>query len=774
MTKMLSKKPQKKGKRLQQHSSALALRNTSKSKPAEDMEDSEAEFSDGTIFCEQLQKSGIILKKGDHNHELNVEPTVFYKNLSKALKKHINYPEVIDKFLEGLQDYILIRQRFIKSLMPCTVAKDSATKSQRPHCLIKLLLEVESLQPKLINILLEKLPEFMDEDESIFSCEESPINIPRQILTQLQWLENIVDMTALREKLMEVLQVTSCDIQREIISCLPEIMDVTEHVNIITVLKDLLEQEKCLAVSILDNLSNLVLKEELLAEVLSSVLQILPSCELDDLPVVVKFILQSVQSKDALSVFTEMRNYLQFDSLLVPVASSTPRPGPSTSRAEPEKSTANSELLVMRSINSCLQFEKSLAAPCIKMIEQIHGSSKHQVLDLLLLFMLHSLNHTKAVESLFRNKIRAGDFTLKLLNSAFLQHPVVMQEYFTSIQSLCVTFISSPESSISHFASVMYHLAFQVFDRFCQQGLLDYFDKLHLSQIRKLYSIISQLAFHSDHDGGHTKTDLHIVVKKQLMSNKLKYKQNGIIGGVMLVKNLTPVSADDNLVTPENVKDAITLLQLMNTSSLQMPTARALFMDELSMVITHTKLHLKVEEWIEENVIADFQDSYVIDVQDDYLTKQTLLPMDFQYSLDDDVEDNIAVIILPLLLYGTASTSVFDYAESSLSSPLCLVPTLRLLGVHQLQRNNNLDNIMALLGCPLCVTTSQVIEKIETVSTAEKEIICSTLFYTLNWFREIINLFSTQNDPEVSGKVILRLKNITDTQELLVKCLAGE
>ncbi|CAI9740292.1 Fanconi anemia group D2 protein-like [Octopus vulgaris] len=814
---MLSKKSQKKGKKLQL-SSDFAKRNATKSKPAEDMEESNTEFSDGTIFCEQLRKSGIILKKGDHNHELNVEPTVFYKNLSKALKKHINYPEVIDKFLEGLQDYIQIRHRFIKSLMPCTVAKDSAIKSQRPRCLIKLLLEVESLQPKLINILLEKLPEFMDEDESIFSCEESPVNIPRQILTQLQWLENIVNMTALREKLMDVLQVTSCDIQREIISCLPEIMDVTEHVNIITVLKDLLEQEKSLTVSILDNLSNLVLKEELLAEVLTSVLQILPSCELDDLPVVVKFILQSVQSKDALSVFTEMRNYLQFDSL-VPIASSTPLPGPSTSRAAPapEKSTANSELLVMRSINSCLQFEKSLAAPCIKMIEQIHGSGNHQVLDLLLLFLLHSLNHTKAVESLFRNKIRAGDFTLKLLNSAFLQHAVVMQEYFTSIQSLCVTFISSPESSISHFASVMYHLAFQVFDRFCQQeiidnlithigsgmpsevdmalnilmnladtclnlispfaifikGLLDYFDKLRLSQIRKLYSIISQLAFHSDHDGGHTKTDLHIVVKKQLMSNKLKYKQNGIIGGVMLVKNLTPVSAD-NLVTPENVNDAITLLKLMNTSSLQLASARALFMDELSMVITHTKLHPKVEEWIEENVIADFQDSYVIDVQDDYLKKQTLLPLDFQYSLDDDVEDNVAVIILPLLLYGTASTSpVFDYAESSLSSPLCLVPTLRLLGVQQLQKNNNLDDIMALLGCPLCVTTSQVIEKIETMPTAEKEIICSSLFYTLNWFREIINLFSTQSDPEVSGKVILRLKNITETQELLVKCLAA-
>ncbi|GAB1609100.1 Fanconi anemia group D2 protein-like [Argonauta hians] len=786
-------------------------------RPEEEGEGREAEdeeFNDGSIFCQQLKMSGVILKNADHSNEISVRPTEFYKNLRKSFKRHLNYPQVMDQFLTGLQEYIQDRQRFIKSLQPCVASKDSDIKTTQTCCLLKLLLEVECLQPKLLNILLEKLPEFTDEEECVSEGNESPVNIPRLLLLQLQRLENIVDMTALREKLMEVTLVTSVCVQREIISCLPEIMDVTEHTSVISVLKDLLEQEKSLTISILDTLSNLVLSEEQLAEVLTTALEILPSCELDDLPVVVKFILQSVPSKDALSVFTELRNHLQFDTLLVPLAMSTPIAGPSTStgRVDPKQDgSSNAELLVVGSIHSCLQFLRQLAVPCIKMIEQTHGSDQHQVLDLVLLFLLHSLHHGRAVESLFRNKIRSGDFTAKLLERAFLHHSAVLQQYFSSVQAMCRTLFTSSESAISHFARVMYQLAFRVFDPYARQviidnliahigsgmssvvdmvldilltladtsltalapfalyiqGLLEYLDKLHLSQIRKLYSILSQL---SSQDGKNLniRLDLLIFVRKQLMSCKLQYIQHGVIGGVMLIKDLVPASAAAE--EEKNMKDAMTILELMYSNCLGLPQARALFMDELSMVVTNTKLSPKVLEWLEERVTADFQDNFVVDITEEYLKQKSLLPYSFQYSLDDDVEDNIAVKILPLLNSQEASFDIFDCSESKLS-PLCLVPTLRLLGAHHIQKGENLEDIMALLGCSLCVTESQIISKIETLSLNEKETVCSMLFYTLNWFREIINIFSTQSDVEVSGKVILRLKNITDTQEMLVKCL---
>lgn len=39
-------------------------------------------------------------------------------------------------------------------------------------------------------------------------------------------------------------------------------------------------------------------------------------------------------------------------------------------------------------------------------------------------------------------------------------------------------------------------------------------------------------------------------------------------------------------------------------------------------------------------------------------------------------------------------------------------------------------------GCPLILTDMDVVEKVESLSKAEREFLCSLLFYAINWFRE--------------------------------------
>lgn len=68
---------------------------------------------------------------------------------------------------------------------------------------------------------------------------------------------------------------------------------------------------------------------------------------------------------------------------------------------------------------------------------------------------------------------------------------------------------------------------------------------------------------------------------------------------------------------------------------------------------------------------------------------------------------------------------------------------------------------------------TDLIDKMESLSTKEKDVICSSLFHALNWFREIVNAFATQIDPEMKGKVITRLHNITELSKTLEKCLAS-
>ena len=66
--------------------------------------------------------------------------------------------------------------------------------------------------------------------------------------------------------------------------------------------RDLLLENNELAVPILDALSNLNLRPDLLTEVRGSVMQTLASVDLEDLPVIVKFLLQTLSSNDALEV----------------------------------------------------------------------------------------------------------------------------------------------------------------------------------------------------------------------------------------------------------------------------------------------------------------------------------------------------------------------------------------------------------------------------------------------------------------------------------------
>ncbi|GCC41677.1 hypothetical protein chiPu_0025957, partial [Chiloscyllium punctatum] len=67
------------------------------------------------------------------------------------------------------------------------------------------------------------------------------------------------------------------------------------------------------------------------------------------------------------------------------------------------------------------------------------------------------------------------------------------------------------------------------------KGILDYMDSLSPQQIRKLFFVLSTLAFSRGQEGSHIQDDMHIVIRKQLSSTISKYKRIGIIGAVMMV-----------------------------------------------------------------------------------------------------------------------------------------------------------------------------------------------------------------------------------------------
>lgn len=783
--------------------------------------DNEENFYKDNVLCQVLKKAGLTLKKGKTQNVLDCDQAVFQRNLQIALKRHGNYPSVLDEFVEGFIEYIEDPHRFHYCLLPtATSEKCESVRSRSQDSVVRLLVGVDILQSKMMMSLLEKLAEFMENEDCIVEHGEK-VNLPRLLMSQFRWLDRILDSKELADKMLEMITIVSEDIQREIITCLPEVVEDSEHSHVATSLRDLLMEKSSLTVPILDALSNLNLNPELMTEVRGSVLQTLASVEIENLPVVIRFLLQSVTAADALEVVSEIRQNLDFSSSF-PLATSTPHQSVHRRQLSGDE-TRGVESLTLDAVKSGIRFQKSVAEAWIKAVDSVKQPSDHKVIDLFILLILYSTDRKKPVESLIRNKIRSGAFTEVLLQEAFRERAQVMRDYFPAILSLAEVLLRSPEPAITFFAASMYKNGFVAFDTYCQQEIvgnlvthfgsgfeeetdssldilyqlvdkhldkmapfaifvkvvLDYLDNLSVPQIRKLYSLLSTLAFRSSQGGNMIQDDLHIIIRKQLSNDNPKYKRMGIIGAVMVVKSIAynqngdnePSQAPAGPLTDSLYKQVINLLQLVKTSSSKMSEAAALFMDELANVVGKGHLDSKVEEWITDNVTTDFQDHYVVDMEE--AATDSIVPQENRFGLDDDSEASICIPLVSLTEASVKDKKKSQKQKTSESAdPVCLSPHFRLLRMCEQRQNGNMDNIDALLGCPMFLPKTEVIDKMESLSTKEKDVICSSLFHALNWFREVVNAFATQIDPEMKGKVITRLHNITELSKTLEKCLA--
>uniref|UniRef100_S4RPK5 FA complementation group D2 n=1 Tax=Petromyzon marinus TaxID=7757 RepID=S4RPK5_PETMA len=781
-----------------------------------------------SLFVEIISKAGITLKLDDAHNQLSVDDAIFQKNVTQGLRKHASYPKVVDDFISSLQEYVEGREAFKTCLLPCRSCQDSdaSTKASR-ESLIKLLLGVNILQTPLMNALLEKLPEFMEDGNS-----EDGVNIPRLTISHFKWLDRIYDSTSLTDRILELLTVAPLDVQRDIITCLPEIIEDDQHTRVAKELSALMQQNTQLTVVVLDVLSNINLSSDLLAEVRGSVMLALASVELDDLPVVVKFILHSITATDAYEVIAELRTKLDFQLCLPPASLSVTQGGRRAATGTPSQVAPDKrdcKALVLDAIASAVRFQKTTAEAWIKAIESVRSESEHKVIDFLVLLILH-INHHKAVESLVQAKVRAGRLGDKLLQAVFSGHtPIVLDVCVsTYLATCCLSHLNMASTTrfgpllsrapLAHFSLLCLPVqevvgslvtfvcngytaevdtALQVLHELVQQrtaslasyavfikGILDYLENLSLTQIRKLFFILSTLAFSGGTQGSYIQGDMHIVVRKQLSSTVLKYKRIGIIGAIALVGSMATrgraempnATTHVSVLRGGGVWQVTTLVQLVRDCCDGSAESTALYCDELATLIHTGALHPKVQAWIGENILTDFQDDYVVDVQpgDD-----CVLPMRLCYNLEEeeDSEGSIAINLLPLLANNVLARKAQPGGPDSskrLVSHVCLASHFRLLRLGEEALNDgNLEGIDALLGCPLYVADPELVEKVESLSRQEREWLCTALFLTLNWFREVVNAFCRQSDAEMKAKVLRRLENITEVKGLLERCLAA-
>ena len=70
----------------------------------------------------------------------------------------------------------------------------------------------------------------------------------------------------------------------------------------------------------------------------------------------------------------------------------------------------------------------------------------------------------------------------------------------------------------------------------------------------------------------------------------------------------------------------------------------------------------------------------------------------------------------------------------------------------------SLEDIDALLGCAVCLPTFSCVEFAD-MSQVEKDLVCRSLFYAINWFVEVVNTFSRCKSAAMRAKVLQRLQS---------------
>ena len=265
-------------------------------------------------FLSSLTSSGLELDASrdfEVPHSLECEQALFKKKLDQSFRSNSDLQE---KFMDQCKSYLDVSNEvLLKALMPVKATSDS---NQEPESLIRILLNIESLQPELSSFLLEKLAMIAleHEDQPARNSDDPISSIPKLILNSLRWLNVTKNGDILTEKLLEILDATPDPVQIEIISSLPEIIPDHFHDKVAGELKkEARLKKKHLTATILDTFTNLSLKPEMSLILRSNVLESIKDAPKEDLPIMVKFVVSCTTSNEAIIEIDTLRENLSLE-----------------------------------------------------------------------------------------------------------------------------------------------------------------------------------------------------------------------------------------------------------------------------------------------------------------------------------------------------------------------------------------------------------------------------------------------------------------------------
>ncbi|KAF9926229.1 Fanconi anemia group D2 protein [Linnemannia zychae] len=780
-------------------------------------------------FSAICQQAGLELGHNGTPNVLNVEPSRFQRETTRLIQRGGALgANCAETFIEGLQEHLEDPDNLRICLIPIVKSTESSQQAfSSNESLIRILLSIDIIQPGLMEVLLERIFGFI-------SDEEKDSSIPKLILQQMRWLNNIIEPAQLSTKLLEVIGVSTITIQRDIITSLPEIVPDSEHRAVVTGLFELMESSSELMVPILDALSNLNLQSDMLINARNHVMDKLVSAELDDLPVVIKFLLQTVELDNVGEVIETIRQKLDFRSI------NKLQKG---SRAKSKKATPNQtpEVLILDALKTGIRFQKFVMDAWYKALAAISTPGQHKVIDFMVMIILYSIvSMKKKVEVMIRKKIIEGLLTKKLMEDTILIHGVSLREYMTSILSISENLLRSSQNHpiVARTASALYTSAFQISDAYYRQeivgsllvhigsgsnieidaslsvlqdivqvsrstlnayslfikGVLDYMDNLSLEQIRLFFVILGSLAREDEIscNSGTLITDLNILIRKQLSNPTIQSKKIGVMSAIALVQafgvkenggdekgsSSQAVASHRQAEVDPLLKISVQYLHMIKEYCQRSAVCLAMTFDELASMVISEKLDPKLVLWIKEEFSNQFAETFVCGADESFSMMPTRnIALERWMNLDGP-ESVLSISIMPSLCADLSTLASQGTMINTADGVVYLCSLFKLLQATEKATSNvGLDDIDGLLGCGITMFKHEYLEDISEVYSTE---ICHAaaqgLLCAINWFREVSNAFSYDAGDQTLARIILRLQQISEMEEMLrhvLKCAPG-
>ncbi|KAL8240331.1 hypothetical protein R6Q59_013686 [Mikania micrantha] len=720
------------------------------------------------------------------------------------------------QFLAGFASYIDNLNDFRRVLLPSHRDNPSIGRSES---LVRVLLLVPSIQLDLQNMLMEKLPEYFDNDNcghSSSSTMRLDEDIARLILNQFRWLDFLVDSEAFTVNLFQVLSICPPHLKKEIIGSLPEVMGDIDNNTVVDSLEKVLKDDSTTTIAVIDCFSSLNLDDLLQDKVITIALSCIRTIEAEKLPYLLRFLLLSATSTNARRIITQFRE--QYKLVGVFDTRSTQR-----NRFKGKSVVDNAEASVLDALGSSLRFKNILCQEILRELQFVDNPQDHKVIDIWLLVLIYKNCESmqKSVEKLLKKKIIEGSIRDVLFEQCLLGNKELVKDHFSSFLLFSEYLLACKEPKVSKFGIQMYKYLFEgfpdIYSRqevigslvthvgsgitfevssaldaivmlasnysqelipFCSYitGILDYMEGFSTENLHKVYDVFCFLSLsarsNTESLSSSIAVELFMIVRKQVSNPEFKYKKMGIIGTLKILSHFGNINDMSYSSSSQKLyyEEALELLRTSLDSCQQLPASLILFYDELSAILDSRSLHPAIMEQVGQ-LVGEFESMFLSDLEIGKLPVSDLycgLEGELWMNLDGDISP-ICVNILPLASSSSRSTSLQT-----------LPANFRLLSVMERVGNQgSLGGIDALLGCPIHLPSSKfIIESWQSLNKKQKHVVCLSLYYAINWIRELLNAFATQvagrfdcisqaTKEEMVTKNLKRLKNLVFLEGLL-------